>query len=62
VVFLWHAAVRLREQESNDQCKRQANDGSYSKGPRERARTLLITRGNKSKNGDLWGQEHGYSE
>jgi hypothetical protein len=61
-MLLWHAAVGLRKQESNDQRKRQTNDGSNSKGPRERARTLLITRGDKSKNSDLWGQEHGYSK
>jgi hypothetical protein len=62
VVFLWHAAVRLRKQESNDQRKRQTNDGSNSKCPRECAWTLLITRGDKSKNSDLWGKEHGYSK
>jgi hypothetical protein len=62
VVFLWHAAVRLRKQESNDQRKRQTDDRSNPERPRECAWSMAITCGDKSKNGDLWGKEHGYSK
>jgi hypothetical protein len=62
VVFLWHAAMRLRKQESDDQRKRQTDDRSDPECPCKRAWALAITRSDKTKHSDLWGKEHGRPE